>query len=270
MSVYNVRSSQTVATAYFSLDAAARACVDPFVPIFLRHHGLTPLQAGFVLSAAAIVSGLFVPAALWLPRWRRNSWRSVLLASSVVSIVCYLSVLAIPPTTTAGGEWVSPCRARPSRRAASTRTSIRRTESIASIQGGHVGGQDAHHGGGSGTLQGESKNGSGRPFPPPSPTYELLPTAVPLVAGPAYILSSRDATDVEGRPHLRVRRTTNVSDEGSDAVAFAMRPQGTASPEVANNASKDAPSHSLDGGIIPVKDKKGMPPVPSAKPGLSG
>lgn len=263
-----MRSSQTVATAYFSLDAAARACLDPFVPIFLRHHGLTALQAGFVLSAAAIFSGLFVPAALWIPRWRRNSWRSVLLAGSVVSIVCYLSLLAIPPTTT-GGEWVSPCRT--SELARGKHTDVDSTDgSIALIQGGHVDGQNAHHGGGSGTLQGEAKSSSGKPFPAPSPTYELLPTAVPLDAGPAYLLSSRDATAVEGRLHLRDRRAANVSDEEGDAVGVAMRVQGTASPEVAKNASKDVPSHSLDGVVIPVKDKKGMPSVPAANPDCQG
>ncbi|XP_075558215.1 major facilitator superfamily domain-containing protein 6-like [Dermacentor variabilis] len=272
MSVYNVRSSQTVATAYFSLDAAARACLDPFVPIFLRHHGLTALQAGVVLSVAAILSGLFVPAALWLPRWRRNSWRSVLLASSVVSIVCYLSLLAIPPTTTTSGgsEWVSPCRASErtsSSSARGTHTGVvvdSTGGSIPSIPaGGRVKDEGAQHGGGI-TRGGEANNGSGRPLPAPSPTYEQLPTAVPLVADPAFLLSSRGATAAVGGMHLRVRRAPNVSEEESDAVAAATtrRPPGPASPPLANNASKDV-VHPLDEVSIPIKDKKGMPPVPA-------
>ncbi|KAH8037286.1 hypothetical protein HPB51_009841 [Rhipicephalus microplus] len=226
MSVYNVRSSQTVATAYFSLDAAARACLDPFVPIFLRHHGLTALQAGFVLSAAAIVSGLFVPAALWLPRWRRNSWRSVLLASSIVSIVCYLSLLAIPPMTTVGGDWVSPCRTSESARGKHADVDSA-DGSIALMQGGHGG-------------------------------------------GPAYLLSSREAKGVEVRQHSRVLRAANVSDEEGDVVEVPMRPQGTASPEAVKNGSKDAPSPSLDGVVIPVKKKKGMPPAPAVNPDCEG
>lgn len=263
-----MRSSQTVATAYFSLDAAARACLDPFVPIFLRHHGLTALQAGFVLSAAAIVSGLFVPAALWLPRWRRNSWRSVLLASSIVSIVCYLSLLAIPPMTTVGGEWVSPCRTSESARGKHADVDSA-DGSIALIQGGHGGGKDTPQDTAN-TIQGESKNGSGKLFPAPPPTYELLPTAVPLVAGPAYLLSSREAKGVEVRPHSRVLRAANVSDEEGDVVEVPMRPQGTASPEAVKNGSKDAPSPSLDGVVIPVKEKKGMPPVPAVNPDCEG
>lgn len=265
-----MRSSQTVATAYFSLDAAARACLDPFVPIFLRHHGLTALQAGVVLSVAAILSGLFVPAALWLPRWRRNSWRSVLLASSVVSIVCYLSLLAIPPTTSGGGEWVSPCRASEptsssSARGTHTGSVVSSTGgSIPSIPvGGHVNGQDAQHSGGD-NMQGEAKNGSWRPLPAPSPTYEQLPTAVPLVADPAFLLSSRGVTAAEGRLHLRVRRAPNVSQEESDAVAAAMtlEPPGPASPPLAENASKDM-MHPLDEVSMLTKDKKGMPLVPA-------
>ncbi|KAH6942112.1 hypothetical protein HPB50_000978 [Hyalomma asiaticum] len=255
MSVYNVRSSQTIATAYFSLDAAARACLDPFVPIFLRHHGLTALQTGVVLSVAAIMSGLFVPAALWLPRWRRNSWRSVILASSVVSIVCYMSLLAIPPTTT-GSEWISPCRmsesSSPSANGKNTHFDSK-DESEPVVHGGHVDGEDNQQGG-------EANNGSGRPPPAPSPTYELLPTAVPLV-GPAYLLSSHEAGAAERRLHSRIRRAPNVSEEGSDtiAVATALNTQSPASPDVARNASKDMATHPFDGVTIPVKDKKGMP-----------
>ncbi|KAH7943881.1 hypothetical protein HPB52_012433 [Rhipicephalus sanguineus] len=224
--------------AYFSRTAAARACLDPFVPIFLRHHGLTALQAGFVLSAAAHLLRSFRSSRLWIPRY--------CLASSVARL-CATVPAGDTPTRRPGGDWVSPCRVT-SELARGKHTDVDSTDgSIALIQGGHW------------YAQGEAKSSSGKPFPAPSPTYELLPTAVPLDAGPA--------TSVVARRNGRQRTCPTKK---ATLVGVAMRVQGTASPEVAKNASKDVPSHSLDGVVIPVKDKKGMPSVPAANPDCQG
>lgn len=105
---YHVRSSQTVATVFFCLGAAARACLEPFVPVFLRHHALNAFYAGAVVGTAAFTSTAVVPAALWLPRWRRQNWRSLLFAASAVAVVCYLALLVVPPVSNVSG-WSSPC-----------------------------------------------------------------------------------------------------------------------------------------------------------------
>lgn len=108
MSQYNVRSSQTVAAAFFCLDAAARACLDPFVPIYLRHHSLNAFHAGAVIGIAAFLAAAFVPSVVWLPRWRRQGWRSILLASSALAAICYIALLMVPPMSNQY-QLTSPC-----------------------------------------------------------------------------------------------------------------------------------------------------------------
>lgn len=256
--MYNVRSSQTVATAFFSLDAAARACLDPFVPVFLRHHGLTALQAGAILSVAAILSGVFVPAAMWIPKWRRNSWRAVLLASSIVSVVSYVSLLAIPPAP-GGNGWVPPCVAD-------------------SGAWPVVRGQDVQ---GVVTTSNKSsveaaKNTTTRQ-PALSQTYEALPTAVPQVA-PVDLSAAGKAV-----PNKRVKRVRReaVLLEGNDSTLAvgpkynvatpAVLPEGTVPPTVAppvvHNASVTS---ALPGTAIPVKDKKNSFPGSVAPPDCRG
>lgn len=256
MSVYNVRSAQTVATAFFSLDAAARACLEPFVPVFMRHHGLNPLQTGAILSVAAILSGLFVPAALWIPKWRRNSWRTVLLASSVVSVVCFMSVLAVPPSS-GGSEWVSPCMA--DTRGSHTDVFEPSSDVTAEpIPGGNVDGQGVPGRLPTGVKAGQegAKNGTLQPM---LSTYEQLPTAVPQVA-PLANLAPRSALS-EGR-HSRVRREATVPQGGETVSATpaksAVHPVNASAFPVVKSLSN---ATTLPAESIPVKYKKGMPLV---------
>lgn len=264
MSVYNVRSAQAVATAFFSLEAAARACLEPFVPVFMRHHGLNPLQTGAILSVAAILSGLFVPAALWIPKWRRNSWRTVMLASSVVSVVCFMSVLAVPPSS-GGSEWVSPCVSNARRESHADVLEQSSDVTPEPLPGGNVDGQDVPGGSvatGVEAVQEGAKNGTLRQIP--TSTYEQLPTAVPQVA-PRSILSSLSAASERG--HSRVRRQVMVAPEGdtvptTPAKPLAMHP-GNASTSPLVRLRSNATT--LPANLVPVKDKKGVSPVAADK-----
>ncbi|KAK8785038.1 hypothetical protein V5799_008599 [Amblyomma americanum] len=259
MSVYNVRSAQTVATAFFSLDAAAWACLDPFVPVFMRHHGLSALQTGTVLSVAAILSGLFVPAALWIPKWRRNSWRSVLVASSVVSIVCFMSVLAIPPTS-GGSEWVSPCAAD-KRESHADVLEPSNDVTPEPVPSGNLDDQDVGGAVRTSVQAGQEGAINGTPQPMLSSTYEQLPTAVPQVAPLAH-LAPFDAM-VEGR-HSRVRREATLP-QRAETVVSATPAKSAVLPA---NASASSPlvktipnATTIPAEVIPTKDKKGISPV---------
>lgn len=261
--MYNVRSSQTVATAFFSLDAAARACLDPFVPVFLRHHGLSALQAGTILSVAAILSGVFVPAAMWLPKWRRNSWRVVLLASSIVSVVSYVSLLVIPPAP-GGNGWVPPCMAD-----SGTWPAVPGQ----GLQGVAAGARNK-------SFEEATKNTTQQPAL--SQTYEALPTAVPLTA-PAGLPATGKAV-----PNKRVKRVRReavlVGGNGSSlavgpkySVVTAALPEGTVpTPLVPAEVNAVAPvnnvsnASALPGTAIPIKDKKNSLQGPVAPPNCQG
>lgn len=262
MSMYNVRSSQTVATAFFSLDAAARACLDPFVPVFLRHHGLSALQAGAILSVAAILFGVFVPAAMWLPKWRRNSWRAVLLASSIVSVVSYVSLLAIPPAP-GGNGWVPPCMADSGTWPASPGQDLQGVAAVARNKSSEEATKNTRQ-------------------PALSQTYEALPTAVPLTA-PAGLPAGLPAAG-NAVPNKRVKRVRReavlVGGNGSSLavgpeynVVTAALPEGTAPTPLVpvkapvNNASN---ASALPATAIPVKDKKNSLPGPVVRPDCRG
>lgn len=260
--MYNVRSSQTVATAFFSLDAAARACLDPFVPVFLRHHGLSALQAGAILSVAAVLSGVFVPAAMWLPKWRRNSWRAVLLASSIVSVVSYVSLLAIPAAP-GGNGWVPPCTAD--------------SGTWPAVPGQGIQGVAASNK----SSEEVSKNTTRHPVL--FQTYEALPTAVPLTAPEAG----------NAAPNKRVKRVRRqaVLLQGNDSSLLAVgpkynvvtpapSPEGTVPTSVlpgkANELSPVAPvnntsnASTVPGTAVPNKDKKNSLPEPVVPPNCRG
>ncbi|CAN8002702.1 unnamed protein product [Ixodes hexagonus] len=181
MSQYNVRSSQTVAAAFFCLDAAARACLDPFVPIYLRHHALNAFHAGAVIGVATILAAALVPSLVWLPRWRRQGWRSILLASSALAAICYIALLTVPPVSNQY-QLTSPCAQVHLKVPATMTTAGLSPSSSSKVH------PTSHRG-----TSAKPTYGVGTSAKPSSPrlasagTYEPMPTALPRVSATSAV-----------------------------------------------------------------------------------
>lgn len=276
MSQYNVRSSQTVAAAFFCLDAAARACLDPFVPIYLRHHALNALHTGAVIGVAAILAAALVPSLVWLPRWRRQGWRSILLASSALAVTCYIALLMVPPMSDQY-QLASPC-AQVHLKVPVTMTTIGLPSSSRRV---HPTGHRATSARPTSSVGTSAKPSSPRVIS--AGTYEPMPTALPRVsatsAAPVVVLSTAQHNSSLQRRHHhnhREKSRSRIRREADGGLETTWTAERQTTVPTRSNAPLGMNSTIVPGshgaghtqpGILGKRRKKVLPPehIPGTK-----
>lgn len=93
----NVSRALALASAFNFCISAAKACLLPFLTLYLRHLGLGPTETGFVMGTKHLITLLWSPTAGLLSKLydkRRVLINCCLVASAIASLV----ILFIPPT----------------------------------------------------------------------------------------------------------------------------------------------------------------------------
>ncbi|CAB1342172.1 unnamed protein product [Coregonus sp. 'balchen'] len=93
----DIKGALALASTFHFLYSCARACILPFLTLYLRYLGLTPSMTGLLMSTKHLISLVWSPLSSFLAR-HYNKRRAVITGSLVCSAGAALVLLLIPST----------------------------------------------------------------------------------------------------------------------------------------------------------------------------
>uniref|UniRef100_A0A4W5Q1D7 Major facilitator superfamily domain containing 6-like n=1 Tax=Hucho hucho TaxID=62062 RepID=A0A4W5Q1D7_9TELE len=93
----DIKGALALASTFHFLYSCARACILPFLTLYLRYLGLTPSMTGLLMSTKHLISLVWSPMASFLSK-HYNKRRAVITGSLVCSAGAALVLLLIPST----------------------------------------------------------------------------------------------------------------------------------------------------------------------------
>ncbi|XP_041718818.1 major facilitator superfamily domain-containing protein 6-like [Coregonus clupeaformis] len=93
----DIKGALALASTFHFLYSCARACILPFLTLYLRYLGLTPSMTGLLMSTKHLISLVWSPLSSFLSR-HYNKRRAVITGSLVCSAGAALVLLLIPST----------------------------------------------------------------------------------------------------------------------------------------------------------------------------
>lgn len=93
----NIKGALALASTFHFLYSCDRACILPFLTLYLRYLGLTPSMTGLLMSTKHLISLVWSPLASFLSK-HYNKRRAVITGSLVCSAGAALVLLLIPST----------------------------------------------------------------------------------------------------------------------------------------------------------------------------
>lgn len=93
----DVKGALVLSSTFHFLYSCARACVLPFLTLYLRYLGLTPSMTGLLMTTKHLISLVWSPLASFLSK-HYNKRRAVITGSLVCSAGAALILLLIPST----------------------------------------------------------------------------------------------------------------------------------------------------------------------------
>ncbi|XP_029621448.1 major facilitator superfamily domain-containing protein 6-like [Salmo trutta] len=93
----NIKGALALASTFHFLYSCARACILPFLTLYLRYLGLTPSMTGLLMSTKHLISLVWSPLTSFLSK-HYNKKRAVITGSLVCSAGAALVLLLIPST----------------------------------------------------------------------------------------------------------------------------------------------------------------------------